>query len=77
VVESLTKESYVDIVVHFRDVCKKFAKLLTYIETTILNIVKEKIVREWTDRVLHLGCRTDDKASYDILAMFLVLFPCI
>ncbi|AES95782.1 hypothetical protein MTR_5g029460 [Medicago truncatula] len=27
----------------------------------------EKIVRAWKDRVLHLRCRTDDRASYDIL----------
>jgi len=30
---------------------------------TTLNEVKEKIVRAWTDHVLHLGCRTTDRVE--------------
>jgi hypothetical protein len=31
---------------------------LEYVETTILNSVKEKSVKAWTEDVLYLGCRT-------------------
>jgi hypothetical protein len=37
---------------------KKIPKFLDYVGTTILNTVKEKFVRAWTDGLLHLGCRT-------------------
>jgi hypothetical protein len=62
-VESLSKESYADVVVHFRDVCKKFPKFHNYVETTILNTIKENFVRAWTDGVLHLGCRTTNSVE--------------
>jgi len=51
VVESPTKDSYASVVMRFRDVCKIFAKFLDHVETTILNTVKEKFVRVWTDNV--------------------------
>jgi len=35
-----------------------FSKFLKYVETTILNTVKDKFVRAWTNNVLHLGCKT-------------------
>ena len=57
-VESRTKDSYVSVVKRFKDVCKPFPKFLAYVETKILNTVKEKFVRAWTDKVLNLGCRT-------------------
>ena len=44
-VESLSKESYVDLVQQLRDVCKKFPEFLTYVESNILNPLKEKVVR--------------------------------
>jgi hypothetical protein len=40
---------------------KKFSKFLDYVETTILNTDKEKIVRAWTNGVLHLGCKTTNQ----------------
>jgi len=58
VVEFPSKESFVDVIVQFRGVCKKFSKFPTFVETTILHIVKEKFARAWTARVLHFGNRT-------------------
>jgi hypothetical protein len=37
---------------------QKILKVPYYVETTILNTVKDKFVRAWTDSVLHIGCRT-------------------
>ena len=57
-VESPRKDSYASVVMQFKDVCKKLQKFLVYVQTTILNTVKEKFVRAWTYKVLILGCRT-------------------
>jgi len=57
-VESPTKNSYASAILKFKDVCKPFPKFLACVETTILNTVKEKFIRAWTNKVLHLGCRT-------------------
>ena len=46
----------------FQDVCNDFTIFLTYAMAT-LDVVKEKIVRAWTDNVLHLGCRTTNKVE--------------
>ena len=47
----------------FRDVCKKIPKFLNYVESTILDVGKEKIVRVWINHVLHLGCRTANRVE--------------
>jgi len=56
-VESPTKESYASNLLKFKEVCIPFPEFITYVETTVLNL-KEKFVRAWTNKVLHLGCRT-------------------
>jgi len=61
--ESLTKDSFASTVMRFRDVCKRIPKFLDYVETTILNSVREKIVRAWIDSVLHLGCKTTNRVK--------------
>jgi len=43
---------------------KKFPKFLTYVETTILNIVKEIFVRTWIYYVLHLDNLTTNKVEW-------------
>jgi len=63
VVESPTQELYANNVMEFQDACKNFHKFLHYVQTTILDTVKENIVREWTDLVLHLGCRTTNRVE--------------
>jgi hypothetical protein len=57
-VESPLKELYEYVIVQFKDVYKTFPKFLTYVETIILNTVKEKLVRAWTNHFLLMGCRT-------------------
>jgi len=57
-VESPLEDSYASALLKFKVVCKPFPKFLAYVVTTILNTVKEKFVRAWTNKVSHLGCRT-------------------
>jgi len=63
IVESPTQELYASVLLEFQNVCNDFPKFITYVETTILDVVKEKIVRAWTDHVLHLGCRTTNRVE--------------
>ena len=58
IVNSATKELYADAVLQFRKVCEQFPKFLNYVESTILKPLKEKIVKAWTDRVMHFGNTT-------------------
>jgi len=48
--------------VEFQDVCNDLSIFLTYVMTT-LDEVKEKIVRAWTNHVMHLGCRTTNRVE--------------
>jgi len=62
IVESPTQELYANALVEIQEVCSDFPIFLTY-AMTILNEVKEKIARAWTDHVLHLGCRTINRVE--------------
>jgi len=62
-VESLTQELYAGNLLEFQDACKDYLKFLHYVETTILKPFKDKLVRAWTDLVLHLGCRTTNRVE--------------
>jgi len=62
IVESPTQELYVNALVEFQDVCSDFLIFLTYVMAT-LDEVKVKIVRAWTDHVLHLGYRTTNRVG--------------
>jgi len=55
VVDSPPTESYVKVVVKFRDVCKKFPKFFDYVDSKIL---KKKIMRKLIGRVLILDNKT-------------------
>ncbi|KEH27473.1 hypothetical protein MTR_5g413325 [Medicago truncatula] len=61
-VELSIQELYANTLVEFQDSCSDFSLLKNYAMTT-LNEVKEKIVRAWTDHVLHLGCRTTNRVE--------------
>lgn len=54
IVSSSTKELYIDPIIHFRKVCEKYLDLLKFVESTIFDQVKEKIVCALTDQVRHL-----------------------
>lgn len=58
-----TKELYAGSVIHFRKVCEKYPDLLKYVQSTILDRVKEKIVYAWTDNVRHLGNTTSNRVE--------------
>jgi len=49
-----------------------FPEFITYVETTVLNL-KEKFVRAWTNKVLHLGCRTTNivESAHGVLKKYL------
>ena len=54
-VESRTQELYEGNLMEFQDACKDYPKFLLYVQETILKPFKKKLVRAWTDLVLHLG----------------------
>ena len=54
-INASTKEMYTDTILQFRGVCEKYLNLLKYVESIILDQVKEKFVCAWTDQVMHLG----------------------
>ncbi|XP_058777097.1 aspartic proteinase CDR1-like [Vicia villosa] len=51
IASSPRKELYVDVVFQFWKICEKYLDLLKYVESTILDKVKEKFVCAWTDKV--------------------------
>jgi len=50
-----------------------FPHFILYVETTVLNL-KEKFVRAWTNKVLHLGCRTTNivESTHGVLKKYLM-----
>jgi hypothetical protein len=64
IVNASTKEMYTDVVLQFRAVCEKYLNLLKYVESTILDQVKEKFVCAWTDQVMHLGHTTSNRIGF-------------
>src|SRR3954467_14475889 len=49
--------------VHFRSLCGSIKTFCHYVESTILNKVREKVVCAWTNRVRHLGCTTTNRVE--------------
>jgi len=49
-----------------------FPEFIKYVETTVLNL-KEKFARAWTNKVLHLGCRTTNivESAHGVLKKYL------
>ena len=62
-VESPTQGLYEGNLMKFQDTCKDYPKFLLYVQETILKPFKKKLVRAWTDLVLHLGCRTTNRVE--------------
>ena len=60
--ESPTQELYANVLVKFQDICSDFPIFLANAMDT-LDVVNGKIVRAWTDHVLHLGCRTTNRVE--------------
>jgi len=63
IVDFETEETYIDNWNRFKVVCGKFPKFLDYVERTILDPVKEKIVRFWVDKTIHMGNTTTNRVE--------------
>ncbi|GAU27955.1 hypothetical protein TSUD_146730 [Trifolium subterraneum] len=63
IVDSTSEESYTTAVVDFRKVFEKFPNFVKYVETTVLDPVKEKFVSAWTDNVMHIGNTTTNRVE--------------
>ncbi|GAU44185.1 hypothetical protein TSUD_87450 [Trifolium subterraneum] len=47
----------------FRELCKKWPRLLRYIEETVLDTDKEKVVCAWVDKHMHMGNYTTNRVE--------------
>ncbi|KEH27873.1 hypothetical protein MTR_5g046145 [Medicago truncatula] len=63
IVDSETEKAYIDNWTRFKVLYAKFPKFLEYVEKTILDPVKEKFVRFWVDKNLHMGNTTTNRAE--------------
>ncbi|GAU25698.1 hypothetical protein TSUD_216270 [Trifolium subterraneum] len=61
--DSTSEESYTTAVVDFRKVFENFPNFVKYVETTVLDPVKEKFVSGWTDSVMHIGNTTTNRVE--------------
>lgn len=71
--ESPTIEIYNERLVEFRELCKRWPRFLNYVQSTVLDTDKEKVVRAWTNNVLHFGNTTTNRAesSHGVLKRYL------
>ena len=58
------KQLYADVVINFKKVCEKYPYLLKYVESTILDQVKDKIVRAGTDQLRHIKNTTTNRVEF-------------
>ncbi|GAU48301.1 hypothetical protein TSUD_132260 [Trifolium subterraneum] len=63
IVQSSSEESYTSAVAEFRKVFEKYPNFLNYVETTVLDPVKENLVSLWTNRVMHIGNTTTNRVE--------------
>ncbi|GAU11480.1 hypothetical protein TSUD_344700 [Trifolium subterraneum] len=63
IVDSTSEESYTTAVVDFRKVFENFPNFVKYVETTVLDPVKEKFVSAWTDSVMHIDNTTTNRVE--------------
>jgi len=63
IVDSETEEAYIDNWNQFKVVYGKFPKFLEYVEKTILDPVKDKVVKFWVDKAIHMGNTTTNRAE--------------
>ncbi|WJX83376.1 hypothetical protein P8452_66041 [Trifolium repens] len=61
--DSPTDKCYVDYVMEFRNLCAKWPKFLQYVEETVLDTDKEKVVRCWVEKFMHMGNYTMNRAE--------------
>src|SRR3954469_23639805 len=63
ILDAYSEEVYTEKLVHFRSLCGSIKTFCHYVESTILDKVREKVVCAWTNRVRHLGCTTTNRVE--------------
>src|SRR3954468_10705608 len=63
ILDAYSEEDYTEKLVHFRSLCGSTRTFCHYVESTILDKVREKVVCAWTNRVRHLGCTTTNRVE--------------
>ncbi|XP_045830906.1 PKS-NRPS hybrid synthetase cheA-like [Trifolium pratense] len=63
VLESPTEKEYADNVMVFRELCARWPKFLRYVEETVLDTDKERVVNAWVDQHMHMGNHTTNRAE--------------
>ncbi|WJX72087.1 hypothetical protein P8452_56003 [Trifolium repens] len=61
--DSPTEKDYIDNVMEFRKLCARWPRFLQYVEETVLDTDKEKVVRNWVDNFMHMGNYTTNRAE--------------
>jgi histone-lysine N-methyltransferase SETD2 len=61
--DSPNEKCYEDAVLAFRNLCVKWPKFLQYVEQTVLDTDKEKVVRSWVDKFMHMGNYTTNRVE--------------
>jgi hypothetical protein len=61
--DSPTEKDYIDSVMEFRKLCARWPKFTQYVEETVLDTNKEKVVRNWVDKFMHMGNYTTNRAE--------------
>ncbi|XP_050886362.1 uncharacterized protein LOC127091721 [Lathyrus oleraceus] len=63
IINSSIIELYTDSIMHFRKVCEKYPDLFKYVESTILDQMKENFFCAWTNNVRHLVNTTTNRVE--------------
>jgi len=61
--DSDTEKEYIDNCNQFKVVCDKWPKFVEYVESTILGLVNEKIVKFWVNQVMPMGNTTTNRVE--------------
>jgi alpha-glucosidase len=63
IVDLASKEEYNSSVNTFKERYGHWLEFIEYVESTIIGPVKEKFLRVWTDRIMHLGNTTTNRVE--------------
>ncbi|MCH90666.1 protein FAR1-RELATED SEQUENCE 6-like, partial [Trifolium medium] len=63
VLDAPTKETYAQAVVEFRKVCEKWPIFRNYVQKTVLDTDETKVVKAWTNDIMHFGNTTTNRAE--------------
>ncbi|PNX59023.1 protein FAR1-related sequence 5-like, partial [Trifolium pratense] len=61
VLDSSTEDEYAENVLKFRKLRERWPKFVRYVEETILDTNKERVVSAWMDKYMHMGNHTTNR----------------